>query len=554
MDDKNLNEEQLKEVTETVDETVEIAEEKAAETSPDSAAEDEVKTTAGEIIADVMVSGASETEEAAEAEKTEALANEAEELSEEASEAVDRTVEIMEEKLSDLEPETAAAEEVQVEAGEIISDVLVAGADSEEAEKRDKELAEQAVPGKGPSVKEPPIIKKKKKLDKVNVIVIVICAVIVIACLLFVGFKLGWFKGKPANKMTLEDYSKIEVLKSDVEVSDEMVQQYIDNILQSESTKEEVKEGVVEDGDTLNIDYVGKLKSTGEVFDGGSATGQTLTIGSGQMIDGFESGLIGVKVGETKTVDVTFPEEYANSPDLAGQPASFDITVNFKQVTKKPELTDEFVKTYSANHLEKQLNTVDELKQYVYDYIYNYYLHTAMFEELQTKQTVVSYDEEQEAMLMDYTKQSLDYYAAMYGTTADQYASMYGAASADEYAKQEADYYLDTVMLVDKIVEDKKITWTEEEFTQAVALYMSRNGYAEQYTVEEFLNQSGETWKFLFENLEFKFDLAMKALEPNVVFVDQKESAEEVPEDGADVIAEPESAVEIPEPESSAAK
>ena len=375
-------------------------------------------------------------------------------------------------------------------------------------------------------MKEPPIIKKKRKLDKVNVIVIVVCAVIVLACLAFVGIKLGWFKGKVSGKMQLEDYSTIEVLNEDVDIPDEIVDQYIENLLQSQSTTEEVTEGTVEDGDQLNIDFVGKLKETGEEFDGGSATGQSLTIGSGTMIDGFESSLIGAEIGKTTTISVTFPEDYS-ATDLAGKDATFDVTVNSKSVTSVPELTDDFVKDYSSNYLEKQLNTVDELKEYVHDYLYNYYLHSAMFEELEKKENVISYDEEKEAMLMDYSMQSLDYYAAMYGTTADQYAAMYGAADAEEYAKQEADYYLDTIMLVDQIIKDKNITWTEDEFLQSVALYMARQGYSELYSVDEFLEQSGDTWRYLYENLEFKYELAMKALEPNVVFVDQKSDAEE---------------------------
>lgn len=469
-------------------------------------------------------------------EVTEEMKETAEAAAEAVTSEIDQTVEIAEAMSEDLSKDSAASDEVRVTAEEIISDVMVsgAGAAEEETELKDKKAAETAQAAAKSAAKEPPIIRKKKKLDKTNIIVIVICAVVVLACLAFVAIKMGWFKGKTGNAMTLGDYSKIEVLKSAVEISDEMIDQYVNNILQSQSSTDQITEGVVEDGDTLNIDYVGKLEETGEVFDGGSATGQSLTIGSGMMIEGFESSLIGAKVGETTTIHVTFPEDY-KSTDLAGKPASFDITVNYKSVTKTPELTDDFVKEYSANYLEKELKTVQELKDYVRDYIYNYYLHTAMFEDLQTKQTVTSYDEDLEKMLSDYTMQSLEYYAASYGTTADQYAAMYGVASAADYAKQEADYYLDTIMLIDRIIKDKNITWTEDEFNQSVALYMSRNGYSDMYTVEEFLEQSGETWKYLYENLEFKYDLAMKALEPNVVFVDEKTStaaesgSEEVP-------------------------
>ena len=149
--------------------------------------------------------------------------------------------------------------------------------------------------------KEPPIIKKKKKLDKINVIVITVCAVIVLACLAFVGYKSGWFKMKQKAKIEMDDYSVIEVLKADVEVTDEAVDEYITkNILQKMARTEEVTEGVVADGDQLNIDYVGTLTETGEVFEGGSAQGQSLTIGSGTMIDGFESSLVGAEIDRSQ--------------------------------------------------------------------------------------------------------------------------------------------------------------------------------------------------------------------------------------------------------------
>ena len=499
---------------------------------------------AEEMAADIAAAHekADEAAEAAERAAVEkALSEEAvaeEVSSEEIANTAEAAEEIAEAHIAEVAEGSAAAEEISANAAEIEADILAAGSATEEEEIAEKKAVEEALDAevekaeviadtekKGSSVKEPPIIKKKKKLDKTNVIVIVVCAVIVLACLAFVGYKSGWFTPKQKAKIEVEDYSKIEVLNSAVEVTDDTVQQYITNILQTQSETTQVTEGVVMDGDQLNIDYVGKLASTGEEFNGGSAQGQSLTIGSGMMIDGFESGLIGAEIGKTKTIQVTFPADY-QSTELAGQAATFDVTINYKSETVVPELTDEFVKNYSSNYLEKQLNTVEELEEYVHDYIYHYYLHTAMFEDLQTKGKSISYDEEAEAMLTQYSKDSIDYYAAMYQTTADEYAVMYGYANADEYAKEEAHYYLDTIMLVDKIIKDKKIKWTDEDLDQSLALYMARNGYSDQYTLEEFKTQSGETWLYLYENLEFKFDLAMEALEPNVVFVDQKTEPE----------------------------
>ncbi|MBR3241726.1 MAG: trigger factor [Parasporobacterium sp.] len=518
MEDKKITEETVEDVKETAEEAVESVEEAMAETSETA---EEAAENAEESAAETSET-AEETAENAEeaAAETSETAEEAAENAEEAAAETSETAEETAENVEEAAENTETAEE------------SVEGADAEEeAETEEAADATEAQDSaestlKKSAVKEAPIIKKKKKLDKVNIIVIAVCAVIVIACLAFVGIKLGWFKGKAVGKIKLDDYSTIEVLKDDVDIPDELTDQYIDSILQSKTTTEQVTEGTVEDGDQLNIDFVGKLTETGEAFDNGTASGQTLTIGSGQMIDGFESGLIGAPIGETTTVEVTFPEDY-HDETVAGKDATFDITVNYKTVTVVPELTDEFVQDYSKNNLEKQLNSIAELKEYAKDYLYHYYLHQAMLEELMKKETVISYDEEMEAKLIEYSKESLDYYAAMYGTTADQYAAMYGASNAEEYAKQEADYYLDTVMLIDQIIKDKNITWTEEEFKQSVALYMARQGLLNTYTVDEYMEKAGETWRFLYENLEFKSDLAMTALEPNVVFVDKKSDAEE---------------------------
>ena len=94
---------------------------------------------------------------------------------------------------------------------------------------------------------------------------------------------------------------------------------------------------LVESGDIVNIDYVGKVD--GQEFNGGSATGYHLTIGSGTFIDGFEDGLIGKNVGETVDLNLKFPDNYTNNTDLAGKDVVFTVTVN--SISRVPELTDE---------------------------------------------------------------------------------------------------------------------------------------------------------------------------------------------------------------------
>lgn len=147
--------------------------------------------------------------------------------------------------------------------------------------------------------------------------------------------------------VTLGDYKGVTVEKTIQSVTDEDVQNEIDNALANYPV--EVDQAAKE-GDTVNIDYVGKID--GEEFDGGSDQGADLKLGSGKFTDGFEDGLIGAKKGETRTLNLTFPEDYTQ--DLAGKAVEFTVTVN---AVKEPlsEPTDQWV----ADNIEGYDNIAD---------------------------------------------------------------------------------------------------------------------------------------------------------------------------------------------------
>lgn len=147
--------------------------------------------------------------------------------------------------------------------------------------------------------------------------------------------------------VTLGDYKGVTVEKTIQSVTDEDVQNEIDNALANYPV--EVDQAAKE-GDTVNIDYVGKID--GEEFDGGSDQGADLKLGSGKFNDGFEDGLIGARKGETRTLNLTFPEDYTQ--DLAGKAVEFTVTVN---AVKEPlsEPTDQWV----ADNIEGYDNIAD---------------------------------------------------------------------------------------------------------------------------------------------------------------------------------------------------
>jgi len=171
----------------------------------------------------------------------------------------------------------------------------------------------------------------------------------------------GYWKGVKALKtVELCDYTGISVPADVHTVSDEAVQSQIDSIVSGYATEEQITDRAIEDGDTVNIDYVGSVD--GVEFEGGSTQGQgtEVTIGVTQYIDDFLQQLIGHTPGESFDIEVTFPEDYGVD-NLNGKDAVFAITVNYIANSVTPELTDEFV----AGNLSGQYgwNTVSEMTE-----------------------------------------------------------------------------------------------------------------------------------------------------------------------------------------------
>lgn len=139
-------------------------------------------------------------------------------------------------------------------------------------------------------------------------------------------------------EVELQDFSTVSVSKPVAEVTDADVDKMID-MLRNQAAEWSPVERAAANEDQVVIDYVGR--KDGEAFDGGSAEGSKLVLGSGQMIPGFEDAVVGMKAGDTKTVPLTFPEDY-HAEELKGAAVEFDITVKEVQEKQLPELNDEF--------------------------------------------------------------------------------------------------------------------------------------------------------------------------------------------------------------------
>ena len=230
----------------------------------------------------------------------------------------------------------------------------------------------------------------------------------------------GYFEGVTASDyITLPEYKGISISSEVLTASEEDLNAQIDSILSNYVTYEQIKDRAVADGDTLNIDYVGKVD--GEAFEGGSTdgAGTTVTVGETNYIDDFIEQLIGHKPGETFDIEVTFPEVYETNPDLQGKDAVFTVTINYIHGDEIiPELSDEIAADYG-------FTTVDELK----DDIAKWLVSTQKSEYMQTLLSSATCKQEVPESVLNYVIKSelaqYSYYADLYGLDLDGFLAAY---------------------------------------------------------------------------------------------------------------------------------
>lgn len=310
----------------------------------------------------------------------------------------------------------------------------------------------------------------------------------------------------------LGTYKGLEITVAPIEVTDEEVDSEISSAIVRAGKREELSEGTVENGDIAVIDFVGKKDDV--AFDGGTAKDYELEIGSNTFISGFEEGVEGMKVGETKDLELTFPENY-QSTELAGQDVIFTVTVN--AIKRIPELSDDLVKELSSNS-----QTVEEYRAEVKEALTANKVSQQENTELQTiysqiVQNSVVKDFPQD--VIDYTvKIRKDYYTniaeqygmglvdfvqGMYGMTEEQFDEQLGYL-AQETVRQE--------MLLKAIAETENIEVSEEEYLEGLQAYTEMYGFESpeallevnsEETVREVLLQD-KVMQFLLDNAVIK--------------------------------------------------
>lgn len=248
----------------------------------------------------------------------------------------------------------------------------------------------------------------------------------------------GFFTGvKASDYVELPEYKGIDIDASILEASEEDIQAQLDGIISQSGSYEKITDRAVEDGDTINIDYVGSVD--GVEFQGGSTGGQgtNVTIGVTNYIDDFLEQLIGHKPGENFDIEVTFPTNYGKE-DLNGKDAIFNVTINY--ICGEPLLTDEVAMNYGFSSVE---DLMADLKQWLIDN-----QKMKMFNNLLGKATlkgevpqavldyVIDYDIEQQTLTAQY----------QYGVTLEELLSEYGFASKEAYIESLQEDYKDNAL------------------------------------------------------------------------------------------------------------
>lgn len=281
----------------------------------------------------------------------------------------------------------------------------------------------------------------------------------------------------------LGEYKNIPVTVKKAAVDDKEVDAmaldfYLKNVTEENGG---IKDREVQEGDTINLDYCGKLD--GVAFAGGTAQGATLEIGSGTFIDGFEEQLIGTKPGDTPALNLTFPEGYRNE-ELAGKDVIFEVTVNYIMPT---EMEDDVVKNMELD----EFSDVAGLKQYVREYLEltaeNERENAIQSEVLNYVMNNFQIKEIPQDLLENYRgniEKSVNEMAGEYGVDNDTYCSYYYGMTYSAFLEDYAPKAVKQNLICQAIANAEGLNLSDEELDQMLQTYAAQGGT----TVEEMLS------------------------------------------------------------------
>jgi len=287
------------------------------------------------------------------------------------------------------------------------------------------------------------------------------------------------------------EYTGLEVAPYTISVSEDEIDAEIESILEESATTVELDEDdTIEDEDVVNIDYVGEID--GEEFDGGSAEGYDLTIGSDTFIDGFEDGLIGKHIGDEVELDLTFPDDYSGDESLQGEDVTFTVTINSATREEVPEYDLDFVQENT------DYDTLEEYETYIEESLYDEKEEeaisdqkTTLWEEAMENAEVIQYPERELEHYMDFNSDQVDELADSYSMTRTEVLSSYGYGDEDEfeaYNEEQSQTWVKQEMLMECIADAEELEYTEDEKEELMDQYVSAG-----YDSDTVYSQTGRT-------------------------------------------------------------
>lgn len=289
----------------------------------------------------------------------------------------------------------------------------------------------------------------------------------------------------------VNNYYQLQIEEvAETEVTDEMVESEIESNLQGATENKKV-DRKAKNGDVVNIDYVGKIK--GKKFDGGSAEGYELELGSGTFIGAngdyksFEEQIVGHKAGDKFDIKVKFPDEY--SEEVAGKVATFSITLNSVNEREVPTLNDSWVKENSETS-----KTVDEYKAEIKKQIEESNekerkseLQSRILEALNNQIEVKKVPEKEKKKVAEQIRKTYESYASQYGLEFADFLSSFMGMTEDQFEEELDKASEDSAVVLvacQLIAEKEKLTPTEKEYQEAYKEYAAEYGYDD---VDQFL-------------------------------------------------------------------
>lgn len=313
---------------------------------------------------------------------------------------------------------------------------------------------------------------------------------------------------KPEVK--LGKYKGLKIEKREYPVTDEHVQEHIHEMAEKNARIITAEEGVpAKKGDVTVIDFEGTVD--GVPFEGGKAENYSLELGSNSFINGFEDQVIGMKVGEEKDINVTFPENYF-STELAGKPAVFKVKVNEIKIKEYPEIDDEFAKDVS------EFDTLEELKADIVEHI----------EEENARRA--KYEEEEDAIAQVLEKSEVEIPRAMVDSEIDEYVKdlenrlSYQGLDLDNYMKlmgkdivdlrkeyeEKAQKNIKTRLVLESIFKAEQLEVSDEMVNEKLAETAKAYGR----DAEEFVAKATDQMKDYVRE-ESKYEVAVKFIMAN---------------------------------------